>query len=65
MKDQKDELNWIKIIEQIYRLNLDNRILNNLRMQLNHMVTNLNGLVSVQTFKQLFFTYFKGEPAAH
>lgn len=23
--------NWVKIIEQIYRLNLDNRILNNLR----------------------------------
>ena len=23
--------NWVKVIEQIYRLNLDNRILNNLR----------------------------------
>lgn len=29
--DMKENKNWIKVIERIYRLNLDNRILNNLR----------------------------------
>jgi hypothetical protein len=27
----KENKNWVKVIERIYRLNIDNRILNNLR----------------------------------
>ena len=32
-KDSEEvkSINWVKIIEKIYQLNLDNRILNNLR----------------------------------
>ena len=30
-KGPNDPKNWVRIIEQIYRLNMDNRILNNLR----------------------------------
>lgn len=55
---------FIQVIEQIYRLNLDNRILNNLRMQLNEMIEDEKGLVSVEVFKKMFFTYFKGEKKA-
>jgi len=39
---------------------LDNRILNNLRQQLNEMIEDERGLVNVNVFKKMFFTYFKG-----
>lgn len=29
--EEVKSVNWVKIIEKIYQLNLDNRILNNLR----------------------------------
>ena len=64
-KTNDDTNNWVKIIEQIYRLNLDNRILNNLRQQLNEMIEDERGLVQINIFKKLFFTYFKGEKHAH
>ena len=56
---------WVKIIEQIYRLNLDNRILNNLRQQLNELIEDEKGLVSPEIFKKMFFTFFKGERYAY
>lgn len=52
---------WVKVIEEIYRLNLDNRILNNLRQQLNEMIEDERGFVSVDVFRKMFFTFFKGE----
>ena len=52
-------------MEQIYRLNLDNRILNNLRLNLNEMIQDERGLVDVETFKKMFFTFFKGERGAN
>lgn len=57
--------NWVKIVEQIYRLNLDNRILNNLRQQLNECIEDERGLVTIETFRKMFFTFFKGEQHAH
>lgn len=57
--------NSVQIIEQIYRMNIDNRIFNNLRQQLNEMIDDEQGVCSVEIFKQLFFTYFKGEPSAN
>lgn len=51
---------WVSVVEQIYRLNLDNRILNNLRQQLNEMIEDERGLVNVEIFKKMFFTFFKG-----
>lgn len=45
----------------MYRLNMDNRILNNLRNQLNEMIKDNQGLVSIQVFRRAFFTYFKAE----
>lgn len=56
---------WVKIIEHIYRLNLDNRILNNLRFQLNDQIEDEKGLVPPETFHKMFFTFFKGERTAY
>ena len=56
---------WVRIIEQIYRLNLDNRILNNLRQQLNELIEDEKGLVFPDVFKRMFFTFFKGERYAY
>ena len=53
------------MIRQIIRLNIDNRILNNLRWQLNNEVKDAKGLVQKDVFKNLFFTYFKGEKYAY
>lgn len=46
-------------------MNMDNRILNNLRQQLNEMILDERGIVSVETFHKLFFMFFKGERDAH
>lgn len=56
---------WVETVEQIYRLNLDNRILNNLREQLNQMIDDERGLVSTEVFRRMFFTFFKGEPKSY
>ena len=55
----------MKVIEQIYRLNLDNRILNNLRQQLNESIEDERGLVQPETFKKMYYTFFKGERYAY
>ncbi len=55
----------MKVIEQIYRLNLDMRILNNLRQQLNELIEDENGIVQIEVFKRMFFTFFKGESTAY
>lgn len=52
------------MIETFYKYNLDNRILNNLRHQLNEMIDDERGLVSVEIFRKMFFTFFKGEKFA-
>jgi hypothetical protein len=46
-------------------LNLDNRILNNLRFQLNDQIEDEKGLVPPDTFHKMFFTFFKGERSAY
>lgn len=61
----KENKNWVKVIEQIYRLNLDMRILNNLRQQLNELIEDENGIVQIEIFKRMFFTFFKGEKTAY
>lgn len=52
------------IIKEIYRKNMDNRILNNLRIQINEMIEDPKGLFEIQTFKNLWFMYFKAEEYA-
>ncbi len=61
----QSQKSWIKIIERIYTLNLDNRILNNLRQQLNEMIEDEKGIVAVDVFRKMFFTFFKGERHAY
>ena len=56
---------WVRVIETFYKHNLDNRILNNLRQQLNEMIEDERGLVSVEIFRKMFFTFFKGEQFAY
>ena len=46
-------------------MNLDNRILNNLRLQLNEMIEDEAGHVSPEVFKRMFFTFFKGQHSAY
>jgi|694.fasta_scaffold140281_2 hypothetical protein len=48
----------------MYKLNVDNRILNNLKQQLNEMIDDERSLISVPEFKQIFYMYFKGEAKA-
>jgi hypothetical protein len=43
---------------------MDNRILNNLRQQVNEMIEDSRGLFPLDTFKGMWFTYFKGETEA-
>ena len=52
------------IIKEIYRKNMDNRILNNLRQQINEMLEDPKGLFEVEIFKNLWFMYFKAETFA-
>ena len=40
---------------------MDNRILNNLKQQLNELIDDERSLISVSEFKKLFYMYFKGE----
>lgn len=40
---------------------MDNRIFNNLKMQLNEMISDDKSLISIEEFRNMFFTYFKGE----
>ena len=49
-----------QIIKEIYELNVDNRILNNLKQQLNELIDDERSLISIQEFKKLFYMYFKG-----
>jgi hypothetical protein len=64
-KNDERQQKWVQVIEQIYRLNLDNRILNNLRQQLNEEIDDERGLVGVNIFRKMFFTFFKGEKSSH
>jgi hypothetical protein len=41
------------------------RILNNLRQQLNELIEDENGIVQIEIFKRMFFTFFKGEKTAY
>lgn len=46
------------------KLNMDNRILNNLRQSLNEMISDEKGLVDTDTFRKMFFSYFSKEKQA-
>lgn len=48
----------------MYKNVMDNRIFNNLKMQLNEMISDEKSLISTEEFRKLFFTYFKGEEKA-
>lgn len=57
--------NWIKIIETMIKLNIDNRILNNLRQTLNEMISDEKGIIETAVFKKLFFTFFTHDKRAN
>ena len=40
---------------------MDNRIFNNLKQQLNEMIEDEKSLISIEEFRKMFFTFFKGE----
>ena len=47
--------------KEIYKNVMDNRIFNNLKEQLNSMIEDEKSLISIDEFRKMFFTYFKGE----
>jgi hypothetical protein len=49
----------------MYRLNLDNRIFNNLRMDISSAIEDESGLCGLRQFKKAFFTFFKGETESY
>lgn len=53
-----------EVYKDIYRNVLDNRIFNNLKMQLNELIEDDKSLISIDEFRHMFFTYFKGEQKA-
>ncbi len=59
-----DESEIKKVFKDIYKHTMDNRIFNNLKQQLNEMIEDEKCLISIDEFRKLFFTYFKGEEAA-
>ena len=50
-----------EVFKEIYRNVMDNRIFNNLKEQLNSMIEDEKSLISIEEFRKMFFTYFKGE----
>ena len=43
---------------------MDNRIFNNLKMQLNEMISDEKSLIDIADFKKMYMMYFKGEAKA-
>ena len=52
------------VFQEIYRHVMDNRIFNNLKQQLNEMIEDEKALISIEEFRKMFFTFFKGEDKA-
>ena len=50
-----------EVFKEIYRNAMDNRIFNNLKQQLNEMIDDEKSLISIDEFRKMFFTFFKGE----
>jgi len=50
-----------QVFKEIYKNIMDNRIFNNLKQQLNEMIEDEKSLISVDEFRKMFFTFFKGE----
>ena len=50
-----------EVFKEIYRNVMDNRIFNNLKQQLNEMIEDEKSLISIEEFRKMFFTFFKGE----
>jgi hypothetical protein len=65
LKDEKSEA-MSAVVKEIVTRNMDNRILNNLRQQVNEMVNqgDSRAIIPLEAFKTLWFTYFKGEQDA-
>eukprot|EP00347_Sterkiella_histriomuscorum_P014538 403360494 len=51
--------NKVEIVNAMYEMNVDNRILNNLRQTMNGLVVEEKGLLSVNQFRELFLSFFK------
>ena len=54
----------MEVIKDFYRYDIDNRIFNNLKQQLNEAVEDEQSWIGEEEFKKMFFTFFKGEARA-
>ena len=54
----------VEVIKEFYKHDVDSRIFNNLKQNLNTMIEDEQSLIGVEEFKKMFFTYFKGEGVA-
>mmetsp|Transcript_29125 Transcript_29125/g.21669 ORF Transcript_29125/g.21669 Transcript_29125/m.21669 type:complete len:166 (-) Transcript_29125:63-560(-) len=58
-KEELHNQEKINVVKKMYELNVDNRILNNLRQTMNSLIVDEKGFFSVQQFKELFMSAFK------
>jgi hypothetical protein len=55
----KDHLSKLDVVKKMLYFRMDNRVLNNMRQSMNEMIKDDQGLMSVEDFKQMFYTYFR------
>ena len=58
------QVDTTEVVREMYRKNMDNRILNNLRQQVNEIVEDPRQIFPVLEFKQMWFSFFKAEEHA-
>lgn len=63
-KSGGDNGSQARIIKSMYKNRIDNRILNNLRQNMNEMIEDERGIIEVADFTRMWFTFFKGESHA-
>lgn len=53
-----------EIFKDMYKSVIDNRIFNNLKQVLNELIDDEKSLISIDEFRRMFFTFFKGQAQA-
>ena len=61
---KRDSAQPVKVFKNMIRHNMDNRIFNNLKQQLNDSIDDEKSLLEVDQFKKMFNTYFKADSKA-
>lgn len=49
----------LKVVRKMHELNMDNRVLNNMRQTMNEQIDDERGLMKADDFKRMFFTAYR------